>query len=472
MNNKLFCPNCGKPVSIKDNYCPNCGYNLQKYFTDINQTQAVSQLQQNQQSIQQIQLRPSKQPMSTKNKTILSIVAIVIILLVGLGVWGNNYYSRDNQISRITTALKDPNQKGFAKLVTTDSSAKITDDAVKPTQEYFAHNNSDAMVAAQQLKNTGIYGQISIVQNGRYWLVFPKYQLKLNTYSPIIKTNHANSTIYLNGKKLNALQKSGDSYQLNLKSVFPGDYNIAVKSKVAGRNLKATQIASVWSNNSINMNIKTATFDVSSIPNGKIYINGESAGTLNSDGTKRFTDYPISGNMKLYVTSKVNGKTIKSETVDDISDMVGKDSEDFDINSDIAKKHGIYIITPKWQGLIDKDKAESLLDNDFKDPDPSDFVSGDSNAYYKVLRKMADNWNDSDKIDDFDVDVKITNIVPAGDNLSQVAYEITYNFDHSDGSSRTQVVSYKDAVFQYDKATDNYKIKSTGNGKIVKDTQQ
>lgn len=122
MNNKLFCPNCGVAVSKGEIFCPNCGYNLQKYFADLNKPHIVPQPQKVQQPIQQPQRRQMlKKPMSTKNKTIWSCIAVVIILLVGFGIWGNNYYSRDNQINRITNALKDPNQKGFAKLVTTDN---------------------------------------------------------------------------------------------------------------------------------------------------------------------------------------------------------------------------------------------------------------------------------------------------------------------------------------------------------------
>lgn len=94
---------------------------------------------------------------------------------------------------------------------------------------------------AEAFKYGDQYENVSLVQNGRYLLLFPKYCLQLKTYSPQIRTNHANSTIYINNKinnkKFGGVDGSGEDYYKKITPLFPGKYHIAVKSIASGHQL-------------------------------------------------------------------------------------------------------------------------------------------------------------------------------------------------------------------------------------------
>lgn len=101
---------------------------------------------------------------------------------------------------------------------------------------------------------------------------------------PTINTNHPNTTLSLNHKKVGNLSKNSNSYSKKIGPILPGKYQLLVNSKVSGRNLSAASIVNVWSNKQINMNIATKTFTVASVPNGKVYINDKFAGKLDEKG--------------------------------------------------------------------------------------------------------------------------------------------------------------------------------------------
>lgn len=117
------------------------------------------------------------------------------------------------------------------------------------------------------------------------------------------------------------------------------------------------------------MNIKTATFQVHSVPNGIIYVNDRKVGKLNKYGNYTFKNYPIAKRMEIYIATKVDGQTVKSEKVTDLSQSISPEfsSSDDDVaDYDSANANyqgndekdvyqdveGDYIVNPIWPGLI------------------------------------------------------------------------------------------------------------------------
>ena len=97
------------------------------------------------------------------------------------------------------------------------------------------------------------------------------------------------------------MEGGNQNYYQDLGMVFPGRYHILVKSKVNGRHLDADSIVNIWSDKTVDMKIKTATFQVRSVPNGTIYINDRKAGKLNQHGSYTFKNYPIAKRMEIYI---------------------------------------------------------------------------------------------------------------------------------------------------------------------------
>lgn len=475
---QIFCPNCGHVLKPNAEFCSNCGYNLKTKQVPVQPAASPSQPTQ---AARQMQRAPKK-PMKTRTKVLLSIFGVLIVAFIGFYAWGTHYYSRDNQIDRITTGLRDPNKDISQYVEANTPDMKVNNTTVKPLQNYYKEHQTAVTSLNTKFKDDEDTKNISLVQDGHYLLLFPKYKMQVKTYQPQVTTNHSNSTVTVNGKNIGGLSGSSGKYYKKLSLVFPGKYHFNVKSEVSGRTLTATSTANIWSNKTLDMDIQTQTFSVKSVPNGVVYINDKKVGTLDSKGEISFKDYPITRNMELYVVYNNKGKSIQSETVTDMADAFGSfddddydyddDDEDTDYNDDasdtysddVTKDDGNYVVEPKWKGVIATDDATDLLNSAFEDPSSDDFIDGSANSDYSDIKKMEKNWDNNDSIDSYDTDVDVESIYPASDNSCSIVFKVTYTFDNDD-NTKTQVMEYTGGVIQKDGS--DQKIKTIGKGKMI-----
>ena len=178
-----------------------------------------------------------------------------------------------------------------------------------------------------------------------------------------------------------------------------------------------------------------------------IYINGKKVGKLDSDGEKKFTNYPITNGLKLYLTTDVNGKEIKSKQVS-VEDKINQ---------------GVHTITPGYKGLVSKDEAESSLSTVFSglrygasSSTADHFIDGENNDSYNELVDFFKTIEDH--LEDVDV-VKINSITPLGNNKAEVSYSVKYSFENDD-QRKVQQFTYNGA--QIEKEDGEYKVKSIG----------
>ncbi|BDR60034.1 zinc ribbon domain-containing protein [Lactobacillus xylocopicola] len=461
MNESQFCPNCGQKVDAKAEFCPNCGKQLKvKAANQAHRTKNVRAT--NSQPVvtqQQATVAKKRPPMKQKSKIILSSLAALVVVFVIFYAWGSNHYQRNNQLAQINAALKNPRQS-LSQYVTSDNpNVHVTDAALKPTQKYYAENYEKANKMADDLKYSDQSDDVSLVRSGHYFLFFPKYKLQFKTYTPQIKTNHANSSIYVNGQKFGGIDGSGGEYYKKITPLFPGKYHIVVKSIASGHELSADKSMLIDSNQAINMDIKTVNFMVKSMPGAAVYINDKKVGILNRRGAKNFKEYPATADMKIYVEATIAGKTIKSK-------MVNYDDLGFDDDDDSSSN----VIKPEWPGLISQDDAESILQDNFNSPDEDAFIGGAENKGYQDLHTQEAKFRNSDEIIDFSMECSIVSIAPAPNNCSSVTYKITYTFEHDDYEHK-QVLLYSGGLFHQvgDEDDGKQKIKSIGNGKVISD---
>lgn len=408
----------------------------------------------------------------------------IIIVLIGILVAaGNFYYTKDRQINRIVTNLRNP-KTGMAKYVTASTpDMNVTDSSLKPLQSYFKEHKQAATRLAYNLRHNRDSGEIQLVESGRYFLFFPKYTLRVQVYRPQIKTNHAGSTLMINHKNYGQMEGGNQNYYQDLGMVFPGRYHISVKSTVNGRKLDADSIVNIWSNKTVDMNIKTATFQIRSVPNGVIYVNDRKVGKLNKYGNYTFKDYPIAKRMEIYIQSTVNGKKIKSETVRDLSQSISSefsDSEDdvtdYDNTADTYQgnsekdvyqdEEGDYIVNPIWPGLIQAGDAARMLYNNFKEPDAEAFENGEDNADYKKIAKQVKAWKKKKNLKKYSVKVKVISVLPGERNYSNVNYEVTFIRKFKDKSKKKEKLSYQNAIFH--QVDGQQEIQTLGKCRLIK----
>lgn len=461
---QVFCPNCGHPIKPDATFCNNCGYNLiTKELPKASSTPEA----------QPVTSQKVRQPMKLRTKVLLSILGVLLIALIGFYAWGSSYYSKNNQIDRITDGLRNTKTDISQYIIADTSTMKVNDNTVKPLQQYYQDHQTTVTSMAQKLKDgESANDHISLIQNGRYWLLFPKYQLKVQTFQPQVETNHGDSVITMNGKNVGKLTGSDNKFGKKLGLVFPGKYHFTVKSQVEGRTLSATSTTNIWANKTLSMDIKTQTFKVKSVPKGEVYINDKKVGTLDKDGEITFKSYPITRNMELYVL--YNG--IKSEIVNDMAssfddftdesdedDYYSDDASDQE-SDDVTQENGTYVVQPKWKGLISKDDAKSLLDDNYHDPDDDSFVNGSANKWYGQIKQQNDRWDKDDSMDSYDTDVTIESIYPDKGNQSKVNYRVNYTFEYDDHTKK-QIVEYTGGTLKKD--GDDYLINTIGDGKLI-----
>ena len=408
----------------------------------------------------------------------------IIIVLIGLFyVVGNFYYTKDRQIDRIVTNLRNPKAE-MAKYVTASTpDMNVTDSSLKPLQSYFKTHKKAADRLAYNLRHNHDSGEIQLEESGRYFLLFPKYTLRVQVYRPQIRTNHSGSTLLINHKNFGQMEGGNQNYYQDLGMVFPGRYHISVKSTVNGRKLDADSIVNIWSDKTVDMNIKTATFQVRSVPNGIIYVNDRKAAKLNKYGNYTFKDYPITKRMEIYIQSTADGKKIKSETVTDLSQSISSefsDSEDdvtdydstgapYQGNSEkdvYQDEEGDYIVNPIWPGLIKAGDAARMLYNNFQEPDVEAFENGKDNADYKKIDKQIKAWKKKKNLKKYSVKVRVISVLTGARNYSNVNYEVTFIRKFKDKSKKKEKLSYQNAIFH--EVDGQQEIQTLGKCKLVK----
>lgn len=116
---QVFCPNCGHPIKPDATFCNNCGYNLiTKELPKASSTPEA----------QPVTSQKVRQPMKLRTKILLSILGVLLIALIGFYAWGLSYYSKNNQIDRITDGLRNTKTDISQYIIADTSTMKVNDE--------------------------------------------------------------------------------------------------------------------------------------------------------------------------------------------------------------------------------------------------------------------------------------------------------------------------------------------------------
>lgn len=477
----IYCAKCGAKNQANATFCANCGAKLVKPTQQVQQVQAVkpSQPAQPVQQVQQVQqVQPVKPAKTGKKradlkqtrkwkKQILLIVAVLLALLAGYS-YGKSYYAKDKQIDRIISALKDPSQDLSPYVKTDDSSFQLTKESVQPLQEYYKANQTKANNLGSEWKREDdlddvFEDSVSLGEDGHYFFLFPKYKLMVKTYSPTVVTNHKNSTIKMNGKNVGKLSASGDYYQKKLDPVIAGRYTFSVSANLSGKTISPSPVKlDLFSNHRVSLNITTGSFTVSSVPNGEVYINDKKVADLDDKGQASFKDYEITSGMSLYVKKSGIGKsdtidnfdqyvTTPADQANDSDDDYDYDDDDSDSSDQIKSVNGNWVLTPSWPGLASSEDAEDLLQDIWDDNDSEDWVNGSNNTGYISIKKLHDNWDDSDSVANYSEVVNVLSTSPAGNGKTYVNYTVTHKLSYTGDKDDTSVTdTYQKGIISQD----------------------
>ncbi|GAA3610185.1 zinc ribbon domain-containing protein [Secundilactobacillus similis] len=427
-------------------------------------TPAQSVIQQPAQPAQPVPHRAAtrpRQPRSKGQRIGLIAGAIVVVLLVILGVMGNNYYSKANTIKRIVTAAKG-NQASLADyFYTTDPTFKVTKTSLKPMVRYLQQDPAALNQFQEGLTNSGQFekGHLLLTQHGHHFLVFPKYQVQVRPVYVSVTVNKKNAKLKQDDQLI-ATSTSAD-YTKKIGPLVPGLYNLASSAKISGRQLTNTNTYHLnQDNQTIPLTLKTITFDVDGPAGTEVMINSQRQGKIDSSGVLTLKDFPWTDQMKIQGVYR-NGKTVvKSQPV-----ALDESTGDPEVSID-------------FPGLVDQADADTFFNNlgdatsilsntgdidQASDDDGDDlstfFAGGDSDSNYQEFVKMGKGYYDDDDIDGTEITASIDNVQLSSQDSSDVTFEFKYKFDNGD-HYHVQVFKYTANVIVRDNSDYPLQIKS------------
>lgn len=468
----INCAKCGAKNQANATLCANCKAKLVKPAQSSQPTQPVKPVKPAKTGKRRADLKQTRK----WKKQILIAVAVLLVLLAGYG-YGKAHYAKDKQIDEIVTRMKDPSKDLSPYVKTDDSSFQLTKESVQPLQEYYKANQTKANNLGSEWKREDdlddvFEDPVSLGEDGHYFFFFPKYKLMVKTYSPTVVTNHENSTIKMNGKNVGKLSASGDYYQKKLDPVIAGRYTFSVSANLSRKTISPSPVKlDLFSNHHVSLNITTGSFTVSSVPNGEVYINDKKVADLDDKGQASFKDYQITSGMSLYVKKSGIGKSgtiynfdqYVTAPADQANDSDNDYDDDYDFSDDsdddndsdssdqIKSVNGSWVLTPSWPGLASSEDAEDLLQDIWDDNDSEDWVNGSNNTGYLSIKKLHDNWDDSDSVANYSEVVSVLSTSPAGNGKTYVNYTVTHNLSYTGDKDDTSVTdTYQKGIISQD----------------------
>ncbi len=137
-----------------------------------------------------------KKNMSGGAKVGITLLALFVIAIIGLYLYGSSYYTQVAQVDRMITILQERDGEKLAEIITADDqSVMITKESLTPLFSYIKENPSYVNELKEYLRQgekqrDGIErADFSLTKDGKYFFIFDRYKLKVKTYYTTLLTN-------------------------------------------------------------------------------------------------------------------------------------------------------------------------------------------------------------------------------------------------------------------------------------------
>lgn len=454
---KFFCPNCGNEITEKDDFCGNCGYALAEFFKNSSSNLSSNNGEQKQVTPQYRAIH--KKPISRRKKIFGSIIAVIVIILIGGYYIGKNYYSPEKQLERAMVALSDSDAGSALNYLTTDDpKLNLTKKNIKPLLAYL-NSHHEVLNGLRSGTNTSLF---RFEKSGNHLLVFPAYKFKINGIYPNLSTNISGTKVTVSGKKVGTLTKGNNK---EVGPYVPGQYKFVATANISGKKITTNTVRDFISDSSstdIDFDFQTIDLTAVGYPGAVVNIDDTKVGILDQYGRLSIKNYPVTDNSKLTeVYDTGNNKTLTSRKVA----ISGQDGGEISVG---------------YPGVISHYDADSLIssvysnasyltmgsDSDTEEDLADLFTDGSSNKYYQDLLKMVEGYHNDDTISSVSITPDFKHVYPLAKDQAKIIYNVKYEFDHENGT-HTQVFQY---VGQINKVADSdYRLASFELGKKISD---
>ncbi len=176
-----------------------------------------------------------KKNMSGGAKVGITLLALFVIAIIGLYLYGSSYYTQVAQVDRMITILQEQDGEKLAEIVTADDpSVMITRESLTPLFSYIKENPSyvnelKGYLRQGEKQRDGIErADFSLTKDGKYFFIFDRYKLKAKTYYTTLLTNEKGVSLKMNGKEIDKTDDKKFEKQygpfLPGNQVFQSDY--------------------------------------------------------------------------------------------------------------------------------------------------------------------------------------------------------------------------------------------------------
>ncbi|KRL02587.1 TcaA 3rd/4th domain-containing protein [Liquorilactobacillus capillatus] len=159
--------------------------------------------------------------------------------------------------------------------------------------------------------NISYKGSYAFKRTGNAWLFFPRYKVSIKAAYVKLHIDRTGTEIYQDGKKIS--ETSAHEAVKKVGPLFPGKHTFRAERVIASRKVTSSSTKVVFAGTTkVALKSKTATFTIYGDPRAMVYLNSKKVGTLDSEGQLKFSNYLVSGKLKVYT---INSSKKKSPVV-------------------------------------------------------------------------------------------------------------------------------------------------------------
>ncbi|MED0938462.1 YARHG domain-containing protein [Bacillus mobilis] len=150
-----------------------------------------------------------KKQMNGGTKVGITLLALLVIAIAGLYVYGSSYYTQAAQVDRMITIVQERDGEKLSEIVTADDpSVIVTRESLMPLFSYIKENPSYVNELKDYLRKGEKRGDgieradFSLTKDGKYFFLFDRYKLKAKTYYTTLLSNEKGTSLKMNGKEI------------------------------------------------------------------------------------------------------------------------------------------------------------------------------------------------------------------------------------------------------------------------------
>jgi uncharacterized membrane protein YvbJ len=294
-------------------------------------------------SSSRLELKRRNQQRKVQKPPFYSVASFIALILLIIYIIGSQLAQPERLIQNFEEAVQNQDYKYMADLMN-DSQDKL-DATEEDAKAFISYLTRDKAIYEKTIKslhasykdgpsyvNQAVKPFISLTQDGRSWLFFDRYELKLETYKADLSTNFEHIDLYLGGKKLAATSSADDT--VTTPWLFPGIYTFKAVPDIPGGTLQAVETVdvtkSIQNKTQVYLELEGQyIYPSSNEKDARLFVNGKDTG-LEIDEISGFGPVSTDGSVIVHAEKKFKdgvkkSKKVKVEKETDLYLPIGED---------------------------------------------------------------------------------------------------------------------------------------------------